>query len=321
MYSGIVSIADLIVKEGLINLDLADVRTVLGGMGRAMLGMGEASGEQRATLAAEEAIVNPLLDEVTLKGAKSLLLCITGGRDLTLWEVEEAASRVCQEVDPEANIIVGATFDEGLGDRMRVSIVASGMPKPPAAEPARELETAAWLPRSLREAAGMAAGTEGFGRRLTEAMNEVDSDSKPQPSARARSNGKERRTPANGEIKKDGQPPRQPAAPRPRKAPAAKRATAGESPRLRQFGEGPPPPGEVRPPQGEARRRPRRPPPPPVEGAAAFGWPERSNGLDEPVGRVPELEVPVPFHREPQSQQRKPSLLQRLGFGRLRREA
>ncbi len=127
LYSGIACIVDLIVKEGLINLDLADVKTVLSGMGTAMMGTGEASGDQRALYAAEEAIVNPLLDEVTLKGARSLLLSITGGPDLTLWEVDEVANRVRQEVDPEANIIVGATFDESLGDRVRVSIVASGM--------------------------------------------------------------------------------------------------------------------------------------------------------------------------------------------------
>jgi cell division protein FtsZ len=127
LYSGIACIVDLIVKEGLINLDLADVRTVLSGMGTAMMGTGEAAGDQRAIIAAEEAIVNPLLDDVTLKGAKSLLLSITGGPDLTLWEVDEAANRVRQEVDPDANIIVGATFDQALGDRVRVSIVASGM--------------------------------------------------------------------------------------------------------------------------------------------------------------------------------------------------
>ena len=127
LYSGIACIVDLILKEGLINLDLADVKTVLAGMGTAMMGTGEASGEQRAIIASEEAIVNPLLDDISLKGAKSLLLSITGGRDLTLWEVDEAANRVRQEVDPDANIIVGATFDESLGDRVRVSIVASGM--------------------------------------------------------------------------------------------------------------------------------------------------------------------------------------------------
>jgi cell division protein FtsZ len=154
LYSGIACIVDLIIKEGLINLDLADVRTVLTGMGTAMMGTGESSGEQRAIVAAEEAIVNPLLDDVTLKGAKSLLLSITGGNDLTLWEVDEAANRVRQEVDPDANIIVGATFDEALGDRVRVSIVASGMARsaPPQAQ------------RSTAEAAKVAPGPNRNGR-------------------------------------------------------------------------------------------------------------------------------------------------------------
>ena len=127
LYSGVACIVDLILKEGLINLDFADVRTVMTDMGTAMMGTGEAEGENRATVAAEEAIANPLLDDVSLRGAKGLLLSITGGKDLTLYEVDEAASRVRQEVDPEANIIVGATYDESLGDRIRVSIVASGM--------------------------------------------------------------------------------------------------------------------------------------------------------------------------------------------------
>ena len=144
LYSGVACIVDLIIKEGLINLDFADVRTVMSGMGSAVMGTGEASGDGRASIAAEEAIANPLLDDVSLKGAKGLLLSITGGRDLTLYEVDEAASRVRQEVDPEANIIVGATFDETLGDRVRVSIVASGMtrqgeplpaPMPPPVDP------------------------------------------------------------------------------------------------------------------------------------------------------------------------------------------
>jgi cell division protein FtsZ len=127
LYSGVACIVDLIVKEGLINLDFADVRTVMSGMGSAMMGTGEAAGEDRAVRAAEEAITNPLLDDVTLSGARGLLLSITGGADLTLYEVDEAASRVRREVDPEANIIVGATFDPSLGERVRVSIVASGM--------------------------------------------------------------------------------------------------------------------------------------------------------------------------------------------------
>ncbi len=127
LYSGVACIVDLIIKEGLINLDFADVRTVMSGMGTAMMGTGEASGERRAIEAAEEAISNPLLDDVCLQGAKGLLLSITGGADMTLFEVDEAASRVREEVDSEANIIVGATFDETLGDKVRVSIVASGM--------------------------------------------------------------------------------------------------------------------------------------------------------------------------------------------------
>ena len=127
LYSGVACIVDLILKEGLINLDFADVRAVMANMGTAMMGTGEASGENRAVLAAEEAISNPLLDDVSLRGAKGLLLSITGGKDLKLFDVEAAASRVREEVDPEANIIVGATFDESLGDKIRVSIVASGM--------------------------------------------------------------------------------------------------------------------------------------------------------------------------------------------------
>ncbi len=128
LYSGIACIVDLIVKDGLINLDLADVRTILAGMGPAVMGTGEGEGERRAAIAAEEAITNQLLDNMSLKGAKGLLLSIIGGPSLTLFDIDEAASRVRQEIDPEANVIVGAAFDESLGDRVRVSIVASGMP-------------------------------------------------------------------------------------------------------------------------------------------------------------------------------------------------
>jgi cell division protein FtsZ len=127
LYSGVACIVDLIVREGLINLDFADVRAVMRDMGTAMMGTGESSGERRAITAAEEAIANPLLDDVSLQGAKGLLLSITGGPDMTLYEVDEAASRIRKEVDSEANIIVGATFDHTLDDRIRVSIVASGM--------------------------------------------------------------------------------------------------------------------------------------------------------------------------------------------------
>jgi cell division protein FtsZ len=170
LYSGVACIVDLIVKEGLINLDLADVRTVLSGMGTAMMGTGEAAGEQRAIVASEEAIVNPLLDDVTLKGAKSLLLSITGGRDLTLWEVDEAANRVRQEVDPDANIIVGATFDETLGDKVRVSIVASGMSRSHSGQPAAEVPS--WTPQQPGSAPPRAEAPADFHRRLSAAIDE-----------------------------------------------------------------------------------------------------------------------------------------------------
>ncbi|MCX7305239.1 MAG: cell division protein FtsZ [Hyphomicrobiales bacterium] len=129
LYSGVACITDLMVKEGLINLDFADVRSVMREMGKAMMGTGEASGEGRAMAAAEAAIANPLLDESSMKGARGLLISITGGRDLTLFEVDEAATRIREEVDQDANIILGATFDEELEGVIRVSVVATGIDK------------------------------------------------------------------------------------------------------------------------------------------------------------------------------------------------
>ena len=127
LYSGVACITDLMVKEGLINLDFADVRAIMRGMGKAMMGTGEASGEKRANRAAEAAIANPLLDDVSMKGARGLLISITGGNDLTLYELDEAATRIREEVDQDANIILGATFDESLDGIIRVSVVATGI--------------------------------------------------------------------------------------------------------------------------------------------------------------------------------------------------
>ena len=127
LYSGVACITDLMVKEGLINLDFADVRAVMREMGKAMMGTGEASGEKRALAAAEAAISNPLIDDSTMKGARGLLISITGGKDLGLYEVDEAATRIREEVDGDANIIVGATFDESLEGIVRVSVVATGI--------------------------------------------------------------------------------------------------------------------------------------------------------------------------------------------------
>jgi len=127
LYSGVRGVTDLMVMPGLINLDFADIRTVMGEMGKAMMGTGEAEGDQRAIVAAESAISNPLLEDVNIKGARGVLINITGGADMTLFEVDEAANRIREEVDPDANIIFGSTFDESLDGRMRVSVVATGI--------------------------------------------------------------------------------------------------------------------------------------------------------------------------------------------------
>jgi cell division protein FtsZ len=127
LHSGVRSITDLMVLPGLINLDFADVRTVMTEMGKAMMGTGEAGGDDRALMAAQNAIQNPLLDEVSLKGAKAVLVNVTGGLDMTLLEVDEAANAISEQVDPEANIIFGAAFDPSLDGMIRVSVVATGM--------------------------------------------------------------------------------------------------------------------------------------------------------------------------------------------------
>jgi len=127
LYQGVKGVTDLMVRPGLINLDFADVRSVMDEMGKAMMGTGEASGEDRAIQAAEKAIANPLLDEISLKGAMGVLINITGGNDMTLFELDEAANRIKDEVDPEANIIIGSTLDTEVEGSLRVSVVATGI--------------------------------------------------------------------------------------------------------------------------------------------------------------------------------------------------
>ena len=143
LYSGVRGITDLMVMPGLINLDFADVRTVMAGMGTAMMGEGEGEGENRALKAAQAAIANPLLDDVSMKGAKGVLINITGGYDMTLFEVDEAANEVRREVDVDAHIILGSTFDEKMVGKIRVSVVAAGLQQQAVARPAqpvRELQ-------------------------------------------------------------------------------------------------------------------------------------------------------------------------------------
>ncbi|MEC9343380.1 MAG: cell division protein FtsZ [Pseudomonadota bacterium] len=202
LYSGVACITDLMVKEGLINLDFADVRSVMREMGKAMMGTGEASGEERAMAAAEAAIANPLLDETSMRGAKGLLISITGGRDLTLFEVDEAATRIREEVDADANIILGATFDEALEGVIRVSVVATGidrtaelsaeddamrqagnMPAPrPASRPAIAATPAATpAPRPAQPAAGRAEPSDGEEKvaRVAEALARPQAPARP----------------------------------------------------------------------------------------------------------------------------------------------
>ena len=135
LYSGVRGVTDLMVMPGLINLDFADIRAIMGEMGKAMMGTGEAEGDRRSIDAAEAAISNPLLDDVSMKGAKGVLINITGGPDMTLFEVDEAANRIREEVDPEANIIFGSTFDDSLAGRIRISVVATGIDAAAMAQP------------------------------------------------------------------------------------------------------------------------------------------------------------------------------------------
>ncbi len=135
LHAGVAGVTDLMVKPGLINLDFADIRAVMSEMGKAMMGTGEAEGDRRAIDAAEAAISNPLLEDVTMKGARGVLINITGGPDMTLFEVDEAANRIREEVDPEANIIFGSTFEETLAGRMRISVVATGIEVDKAVQP------------------------------------------------------------------------------------------------------------------------------------------------------------------------------------------
>lgn len=302
LYSGIACLVDLIIQEGLINLDLADVKSVLGGMGAAMMGVGEAVGEQRAVAAAEEAIVNPLLDNVTLKGAKSLLLSITGGRDLTLWEVDEAANRLRQEIDPDANIIVGAILDESLGNKMRVSIVASGMPSTVPVEPPSHADASTtWRPRDPGSAT--LAGPQDFGWRLSEAITEGDPQGKPRArrgGAKARAALEDAARAREGSQKR----PESPRAGRPRANGGAKKRAATQLPRL-------PSPPVAAGADVLARHAPI------ADGGNAMGWPEHWAAAGEArVAFAPAAEpVAPPAAQQRAAPQRAPqrsTLLQRL---------
>jgi len=166
LYMGVRGVTDLMMAPGLVNLDFADIRTVMAEMGKAMMGTGEADGENRAIRAAEAAISNPLLEDTSMAGARGLLINITGGDDMTLFEVDQAANRIREEVDEDANIIFGSAIDEALAGRVRVSVVATGIDTPVKAEEQRPRlvavdggAVAAPLPLSMTShVAGMAVG-------------------------------------------------------------------------------------------------------------------------------------------------------------------
>ncbi|MCL1628516.1 cell division protein FtsZ [Roseibaca sp. V10] len=156
LYQGVKGVTDLMVRPGLINLDFADVRAVMDEMGKAMMGTGEASGEDRAVQAAEKAIANPLLDEISLNGARGVLINITGGHDLTLFELDDAANRIREKVDPEANIIVGSTLDPSMEGMIRVSVVATGIDVEADHKVEAPRETAAFMDRPAAQPLRMA---------------------------------------------------------------------------------------------------------------------------------------------------------------------
>jgi len=172
--SGVACVTDLIMKEGLINLDFADVKTVITEMGAAVMGTGMAEGENRADRAAEEAISNPLIDDISLAGAKGLLISISGGHDMTLFEVDEVASRIRSEVDPDANIIVGATFDDHLQGYLRVSLVASGLNHAHPKSMHEEADRVRMEQDSKLEQEGLASQNSGQNPGLNDRLKELE---------------------------------------------------------------------------------------------------------------------------------------------------
>ena len=187
LYQGVKGVTDLMVRPGIINLDFADIRSVMDEMGKAMMGTGESDGEDRAVQAAEKAIANPLLDEISLKGARGVLINVTGGPDLTLFELDEAANRIRSEVDPDANIIVGSTLDPDMDGRMRVSVVATGIDvaegnrATPAEHPvARAAHAAAQVPAQQQAPAEAPAGPS-----FIDAQTEREEQAAPAPAPQA----------------------------------------------------------------------------------------------------------------------------------------
>ncbi|MEL6769049.1 MAG: cell division protein FtsZ, partial [Pseudomonadota bacterium] len=202
LYQGVQGVTDLMVRPGMINLDFADVRSVMEEMGKAMMGTGEAEGQTRAIDAAEKAIANPLLDEVSLKGAKGVLINITGGYDLTLFEMDEAANRIKDEVDPNALIKFGSAIDPDMDGKMRVSVVATGIDAEQMSRPVEETHTPARRRPAMTDSAGIDALRGGQARAAAAAapapaLVEARSEAEPEAAAEEREMEAARPSPAS----------------------------------------------------------------------------------------------------------------------------
>ena len=325
LYSGVACVTDLMVKEGLINLDFADVRTVMREMGKAMMGTGEASGEKRALRSAEAAICNPLIDDVSMHGAKGVLISITGGKDLTLYEVDEAATRIREEVDLDANIIVGATFDDSLDGIIRVSVVATGVdiveaPPKDAAQPAQAAasQAAAAVSRATPRAAAASSRSEPqHESRIAELAQRLKADNARIADRVERAGAASRPAPAT---------PAQPGL-RPSVDQAATAAAVAAA--LGEAAEAAPRPATPKPGFFEAAPD-REPPPGPTAVPKAFIPPQPERPMNRTPPRMPTFEeLPLPGQAEYRARQaegehehpekRRMSLLQRLaavGLGR-----
>ncbi len=303
LYQGVKGVTDLMVRPGIINLDFADVRSVMNEMGKAMMGTGEATGEDRAVQAAEKAIANPLLDEISLKGARGVLINITAGPDLTLFELDEAANRIRAEVDPEANIMVGSTLDPEMAGMMRVSVVATGidatarseampLPKRPVAEPAAAPSTiiggaavaAARQPEPV-EATYAAAQPQSFADHRV-AAEEERAELFAEPQVAVPQPGSLERTAPFGQPKFDSNEPRRPGEPSPealRRLQAAVQSTPKAQPMVRTV-------------SGQAPAQPAREPE-----RASSGRLTINSLIHKMTGQVGREQAPAPRRAEPEA--------------------
>ncbi|RAU22917.1 cell division protein FtsZ [Paramagnetospirillum kuznetsovii] len=324
LYSGVRGVTDLMIMPGLINLDFADIRTVMSEMGKAMMGTGEAEGDKRAIDAAEAAISNPLLDDTSMKGAKGVLINITGGMDMTLFEVDEAANRIRDEVDPEANIIFGSTFDEKLNGKMRVSVVATGIASEAAAQPKPTVINLVNVPPAITPRPAMPAAAHVQPHAPQPHAQQPQSQPQSQPQFRpqvATPAAASVQTPAQPRIQPQVQPQAQPqvAASAVHHAPAQAHGHAAAAQRLHRE-----PELDIRQPEPQLRQEPQlrvepeMRPEPSLGRAPAFGHEREPDMLDmhKAISNITETDhhdMVAPTQQHPQPETRRVgSLIDRL---------